>query len=473
MPMSQRLAERLEPDLEQIAEHFGTPFHIYDEQGILASAERLTAAFAGLAFHEYYAVKALPNLTILRILREHGLGMECSSIAELELAEECGAHGEEVFFTSNNTTREEFAAALALEAIVNVDDVSLIAKLPHAPEVVSFRFNPGPERVGDRLIGSPLQAKFGLRRDQLEQAFAQARELGATRFGVHAMIASNVLTVEPLLATIAMLLAIEEQLNRTLGIALEFINAGGGLGIPYRPGEQGLDVEALGLGAGQLLDTHAARTGRRPKLFLEAGRFVTGPHGALVTRVINRMSKWREYAGVDAGIAALLRAALYPDAYHHVALHGDRGERPLERIDVVGSLCENNDKLAIQRPLPRLREGDLLLIHDTGAHSLAMGFNYNGRLRPQELLLRSDGSVELIRRREEVRRDYFATLGFKPDVLRPAAARESESRVTVAAAAGNGSAEHGSAGHESAEHGPTEHESAEHGSAGRTPARVS
>ena len=423
MPMSQRFVKRLEPDLEEIAEHFGTPFHIYDEQGILASAERLTAAFAGLElqeFHEYYAVKALPNLTILRILREHGLGMECSSIAELELAEECGAHGEEVFFTSNNTTREEFAAALALDAIVNVDDVSLITKLPHAPEVVSFRFNPGPERVGDRLIGSPLEAKFGLRRDQLEQAFAQARELGATRFGLHAMIASNVLTVEPLLATIAMLLAIEERLSRTLGIALEFINAGGGLGIPYRPGEQGLDVEALGLGAGQLLDTHAARTGRRPKLFLEAGRFVTGPHGVLVTRVINRMSKWREYAGVDAGIAALMRAALYPDAYHHVALHGDRGERPLERIDVVGSLCENNDKLAIQRPLPRLREGDLLLIHDTGAHSLAMGFNYNGRLRPQELLLRSDGSVELIRRREEVRRDYFATLGFEPDVLTPA-----------------------------------------------------
>lgn len=464
MPMSRRFAERLEPDLEEIAEHFGTPFHIYDEQGILASAERLTAAFAGLQFHEYYAVKALPNLTILRILREHGLGMECSSIAELELAEECGAHGEEVFFTSNNTTREEFAAALALDAIVNVDDVSLIAKLPHAPEVVSFRFNPGPERVGDRLIGSPLQAKFGLRRDQLEQAFAQARELGATRFGLHAMIASNVLTVEPLLASIAMLLALEEQLHRTLGIALEFINAGGGLGIPYRPGEHGLDVEALGRGAGQLLDEHAARTGRRrPKLFLEAGRFVTGPHGVLVTRVINRMSKWREYAGVDAGIAALLRAAMYPDAYHHVALHGDRGERPLERIDVVGSLCENNDKLAIQRPLPRLREGDLLLIHDTGAHSLAMGFNYNGRLRPQELLLRSDGSVELIRRREEVRRDYFATLGFAPDVLRPGAARESESRTTVAVAEGNESA-----GHESAEHEP-----AEHGSTGRTPARVS
>jgi len=422
MPMSEQFRARLEPALPAIAEHFGTPFHIYDERGILDGVERLTGAFAGAPFHEYFAVKALPNATILRLLREQGLGMECSSIAELELARDCGAAGEEVFFTSNNTTREEFAAALALEAIVNVDDLSLVDKLPRAPAVVCFRFNPGPERVGDRLIGTPTEAKFGLRRDQLRAAYERARELGAERFGLHAMIASNVLTVEPLLATIAMLLEIEEQLAGELGIALEFVNAGGGLGIPYRPGEAGLDVEALGRGAGRLLETHARGTGRRPQLFFESGRFVTGPHGVLVTRVINRMSKWREYAGVDAGIAALLRAAMYPDAYHHLTLHGDRGERPPERIDVVGSLCENNDKLAIQRELPRLREGDLLLIHDTGAHSLAMGFNYNGRLRPQELLLRCDGSVELIRRREEVRRDYLATLDFEPDVLDPALA---------------------------------------------------
>jgi diaminopimelate decarboxylase len=421
MPMSDEFRERLEPNLPAIAEHFGTPFHIYDEHGILSSAERLTAAFDGLPFQEYYAVKALPTLTILSLLRAHGLGMECSSIAELELAADCGASGEQVFFTSNNTTREEFAAALALEAIVNVDDISLIAKLPRAPAVCSFRFNPGPERVGDRLIGTPTEAKFGLRRDQLLQAFTQARELGCRRFGLHAMIASNVLTVQPLLATIAMLLELEAQLHDTLGIALEFINAGGGLGIPYRPSDQRLDVEALGVGARQLLDEHAARSARRPRLLLEAGRFITGPHGALVTRVINRMSKWREYAGVDAGIAALMRPALYADAYHHLTLNCDDEQRPLQKIDVVGSLCENNDKFAIQRELPQLREGDLLLIHDTGAHSMAMGFNYNGRLRPQELLLRSDGTVELIRRHEEVRRDYFATLRFTPDVFDPAA----------------------------------------------------
>lgn len=437
MPMSRDFKRRLEPLLPAIAAHFQTPFHIYDERGILESAERLTSAFAESRFHEYYAVKALPNLTVLRILREHGLGMECSSIAELELAADCGARGEQIFFTSNNTTREEFAAALALEAIVNVDDIGLLDKLAHAPAVCSFRFNPGPERVGDRLIGAPEEAKFGLRRDQLVPAFARARELGAERFGLHAMIASNVLSVEPLLATISMLLAVEEKLRDELGITLEFINAGGGLGIPYRPGDPSLDVEGFGAGAQELLNDHAGRTGRCPKLFLEAGRFVTGPHGVLVTSVINRMSKWREYAGVDAGIAALMRVAMYPDAYHHLTLNGDRGERPLERIDVVGSLCENNDKLAIQRVLPRLREGDLLLVHDTGAHSYAMGFNYNGRLRPQELLLRTDGTVELIRRREEVRRDYFATLDFEPRVLDPAgepvAARENLMRPAQAA----------------------------------------
>jgi diaminopimelate decarboxylase len=310
-----------------------------------------------------------------------------------------------------------------------VDDLTLIQKLPGVPAVCSFRFNPGPERLGDKLIGSPTEAKFGLRRDQLSEAFTAASALGAERFGLHAMIASNVLTVQPLLSTIAMLLALEDGLQRELGIELEFINAGGGLGIPYRPSDQSLDVHAFGLGAGQLLRTHEQHTGRRPKLLLESGRFITGPHGVLVTRVINRMSKWREYAGVDAGIAALLRPAMYADAYHHLTLGGDDGTRPRQTIDVVGSLCENNDKFAIQRELPELRIGDLLLIHDTVAHSLAMGFNYNGRLRPQELLLRADGSVELIRRREEVRRDYFATLQFEPDVLVPELAPEQVAEV--------------------------------------------
>jgi diaminopimelate decarboxylase len=408
--------------LPAIAEHYGTPFHIYDEAGIVAGVHRLTRAFAGCQFREYYSIKALPNTTVLRMLASTGLGLECSSIAELELADDAGVSGGDIFFTSNNTCTEEFAAALARQAIINVDDISLIAKLPSAPEILSFRFNPGHEQLGGRLIGRSLESKFGLRRDQLIPAFTRARELGVKRFGLHTMVFANVLTIEPLLATIGILLQLEEYIWDAVGIALEFVNGGGGLGIPYRPDEPELDIDALGRRVGELLDAHTDRTGRRPKLFLELGRSITGPHGVLVTRVINRMSKWREVAGVDAGIGALLRVAMYPDAYHHVTVHGDTGQRPCERIDVVGSLCENNDRFGSELMLPQIREGDLLIIHDTGAHSLAMGFNYNGRLRPQELLLQADGAVALIRRKEEIRRDYFATLQFEPDVFAPSQA---------------------------------------------------
>jgi diaminopimelate decarboxylase len=417
--MSARLAERLERELPAIAEHFGTPFHLYDEAGIVQTVERLFEAFDGVPFREYYAVKALPNPAILRLLRAHGCGFECASIAELELSRMCGASGEDIFFTSNNTLREEFDRALELDAILNVDDITMLAKLDRMPSLISFRFNPGAEAVGEGMIGKPLEAKFGVRRDQLVPAYAAAMALGTQRFGLHAMVASNVLEVAPLLATLALLLELEQELHAQLGIACEFVNFGGGLGIPYRPEERELDVEALGAGAARLLGEHEARTGRRPRLFVESGRYVTGPHGVLVTRVANRMSKWREYAGVDAGMAALMRPALYPAAYHEVTLVGDEGDRPREVVDVVGGLCENNDKFAIQRELPALREGDLLAIHDTGAHGIAMGFNYNGKLRPQELLLRADGSVELIRRAEEVERDYFNTLRFEANVLAP------------------------------------------------------
>lgn len=417
MPMSASLAARLERELPAIVEHFGTPFHLYDEAGIVSTVDRLLEAFAGVPFREYYAVKALPNPAILRLLRARGCGFECASTAELELSEQCGASGESVFFTSNNTLREEFDRALALDAIVNVDDITMLSKLERPPSLLSFRFNPGAELVGESMIGNPLEAKFGVRRDQLVPAYAAAQALGAKRFGLHAMVASNVLQVEPLLATLAMLLELEDELHAQLGIRLEFVNAGGGLGIPYRPGEEELDVEAFGAGATRLLDEHAQRSGRRPTLFIESGRYVTGPHGVLVTTVVNRMTKWREYRGVDAGMAALMRPAMYPHAYHHITLHGDTGDRPLERVDVVGGLCENHDKFAIQRDLPALREGDVVMIHDTGAHGIAMGFNYNGKLKPQELLLRADGSVELIRRAEEIERDYFNTLRFEPNVL--------------------------------------------------------
>ncbi len=426
MPMSASLAARVERELPSIVEHFGTPFHLYDEAGIVETVDRLLEAFAGVPFREYYAVKALPNPAILKLLRARGCGFECASTAELALSELCGAGGESVFFTSNNTLREEFDRALELDAIVNVDDMTMLSKLERMPSLLSFRFNPGAETVGESMIGKPLEAKFGVRRDQLVPGYAAAQALGAQRFGLHAMVASNVLEIQPLLDTLAMLLELEDELHAQLGIRCEFVNAGGGLGIPYRPGDPELDVEGFGAGAARLLDGHAQRTGRRPTLFVESGRYVTGPHGVLVTRVVNRMSKWREYAGVDAGMAALMRPAMYPQAYHHITLHGDDGTRPLERVDVVGALCENNDKFAIQRDLPALNEGDVLMIHDTGAHGIAMGFNYNGKLKPQELLLRADGSVELIRRAEEIERDYFGTLQFEPNVLAASAAPAEE-----------------------------------------------
>jgi diaminopimelate decarboxylase len=417
VPASPAFERRLTPDLPAIAEHFGTPFHIYDEAGIVATVERLLAAFDGVPFREYFAVKALPNPAVLRILKQQGLGFDCSSIAELELMRMLGADGDDVFFTSNNTSREEFALALALDAIVNVDDVTLLERLPERPRLLAFRFNPGSAGVGDLHIGAPLEAKFGVRRDQLVEAVLRARELGVDRFGLHAMVASNVLAVEPLLATLTALLQLCDELHERAGVDCEFINAGGGLGIPYRPGDPELDLESFGRGAVRLLDEHAQRSGRRaPALYLEAGRYVTGPHGVLVTQVINRMSKWREYVGVDASQSSLMRPALY-GAYHHVSLAGDPGDRPREVVDVVGALCENTDKFAIDRELPQLREGDLVLVHDTGAHGHSMGFTYNGRLRPKELLLRSDGSVELIRRAEEVQRDHFATLDYESDVL--------------------------------------------------------
>jgi diaminopimelate decarboxylase len=417
VPVRPELEQRLMPELPAIAEHFGTPFHIYDEAGIVATTKRLLAAFDGLPFREYFAVKALPNPAVLQLLHDNGLGFDCSSIAELELARGCGAKGDEIFFTSNNTTRDEFALALALDAIVNVDDITLLDKLPGRPRLLAFRFNPGAAGVGDLHIGTPLEAKFGLRRDQLVPAVMGARELGVDRFGLHAMVASNVLDVAPLLATLTSLLELCDELHERTGVQCEFVNAGGGLGIPYRPGEAELDLEGFATGARQLLEAFAARTGRpAPALSLEAGRYVTGPHGVLVTRVINRMSKWREYVGVDAGQCGLMRPALY-GAYHHLTLVGDPAERPTEVVDVVGALCENSDKFAIQRELPELREDDLVMVHDTGAHSHSMGFTYNGRLRPQELLLRSDGGVELIRRAEEVQRDHFATLTYEPNVL--------------------------------------------------------
>lgn len=417
MPISSSFEERLLPSLRTISDHFGTPFHIYDEAGILATGRQLIRAFAGIEFREYFAVKALPNPAILGMMRQMGHGFDCSSVPEIELARTVGAAGEDIMFTSNNTSRAEFQTATSLGCILNLDDLTMVDRIDEFPELICFRYNPGHDRDGCQLIGNPLEAKFGLREDQIIEAYRRARERGARRFALHTMVCSNELDYKRMLETARMLFRLIERIDAVLGIDFEFINLGGGIGIPYRPHEKPFDLLGFGRELKRLLDAfRAAHGGRAPKIFLESGRYMTGPHGVLVTRVINRMQKWREYVGVDASMSALMRPALYEHAHHEITvLNGDH--RPKEVVDVVGSVCENGDKFARQRLLSATKEGDILFVHDTGAHGHAMGFNYNGRLRPKELLLRQDGSVALIRR-EERPEDYFATLRFESKELR-------------------------------------------------------
>ncbi|MEN8167807.1 MAG: diaminopimelate decarboxylase [Pseudomonadota bacterium] len=418
MPISKDFAERLATSLEKIAEHYGTPFHLYDEKGIRETGKGLIQAFAGIeGFKEYFAVKALPNPHIMRIMQSMGFGFDCSSIAELKLSRDLGASGEQIMFTSNDTSDADFAAAEADGGcVLNLDDISLIDKVPHMPELVCFRYNPGERRSGNSIIGNPIEAKYGVAHDQLLDAYQQIKERGAKRFGLHTMLASNELNYSYMVETARMLLERVEWISSQLGISFDFINIGGGLGIPYRPEQQPLDIQAMAREIGELFEVFRSHNGYAPKLYMESGRFMTGPHGVLVTRAINRKEIYRTYVGVDACMSALMRPGMY-GAYHHIDVLGKSGEQ--EIVDVAGSLCENNDKFAIQRPLPKIKDGDLLYIHDSGAHGHAMGFNYNGKFRPKELLLREDGAVELIRR-EETLDDLFATLHFTPDSFNPA-----------------------------------------------------
>lgn len=418
MPLSESFKDRLYPILPELRDHFGTPFHIYDEAGIRETGEMITQAFSKIkSFKEYYAVKALPNPAILQIMKEIGFGFDCSSITELILSRQAGGSGEDLMFTSNNTSPEEFDIAAAEGGcILNLDDINLVDKVPQMPETICFRYNPGAEREGNEIIGVPAEAKYGVSKAQIVEAYKKARKLGAKRFGLHTMLASNELDYRYMVTTTEMLLELAEQIQNELDLTFDFINIGGGFGIPYLPEASPLDLEAM---AGEITDLFVAyetRNGYMPALMMESGRYITGPHGALVVRAINRKDIYRTYIGVDACMSSLMRPALY-GSYHHIDVLGKNAKELLETVDVVGSLCENNDKFAIQRPLPPIVDGDLLIIHDTGAHGHAMGFNYNGKLRPQELLLREDGRVELIRR-AETNDDYFATLNFSENVFR-------------------------------------------------------
>ncbi|MDY0376514.1 MAG: diaminopimelate decarboxylase [Desulfobacterium sp.] len=419
MPMSAGFRQRLDPVLEKARKHFGTPFHIYDEAGILETGTRINRAFSKIAgFREYYAVKALPNPSIMEIMQNLGFGFDCSSIAEILLARKIKSKGEDIMFTSNNTSEHEFKTASEDGGVIlNLDDISLVEKVPVMPELICFRYNPGPRRDGNKIIGKPEEAKYGVSHDQIIDAYKAAMTRGAKRFGLHTMVASNELDYTYMVETTRMLLDMVADICAALDIRFEFINIGGGLGIPYRPDQKALDIEALARECFDLFQGFSKTHGWCPKMFMESGRFITGPHGALVTTVINHKDIYRKYVGVDASMSSLMRPGMY-DAYHHIHVHGKDApnQARTQTVDVVGSLCENNDKFAVQRTLPVTEEGDLIVIHDTGAHGHAMGFNYNGNLRPKELLLRTDGTIELIRREERLE-DYFATLEFEPDSI--------------------------------------------------------
>ena len=403
LPFSKERIEAL------IAAGYPTPFYVYDEAGIRRSARALIDAFSwNRGFKEFFAVKALPNPYILNILREDGCGADCSSLPELLLAERAGIIGENIMLTSNDTPADEFVYAKGLGAIINLDDISHLPFLEQCaglPPLLSFRYNPGNLRTGNAIIGTPAEAKYGLTRPQIFDAYRLAKAKGVKRFGLHTMIASNELNPEYFVETSRMVFDLITALKGGLGISFEFVNLGGGIGIPYRPEQSPVDLRAIGIGIrGWYKDFRLAPL----KIYLECGRCITGPHGYLVSTVRHLKHTYRDYVGLDACMANLMRPALY-DAYHHITVLGKEHAEPVRKYDVTGSLCENNDKFAKERMLPEVAVGDIVVIHDAGAHGHAMGFNYNGKLRSAEFLMHPDGSFRMIRRAETIE-DHFATL---------------------------------------------------------------
>ncbi len=407
--------------LEEIAAKHPTPFHIYDAKAIRVNARRLKAAFNwNDGFREYFAVKAAPNPHLMKLLNEFDFGSDCSSMAELVLAEKTGNVGEKIMFTSNDTPAEEFRKAWELGAIINFDDMThipfLIETIEPSEEEMSkrvfcCRYNPGPLKGGNAIIGKPEEAKYGFTREQLFDGYRQLKSAGVKRFGLHTMVASNELDPDYIIDTAKMLFELVGEISKELGIEFEFVNIGGGIGIPYKPEQKPMDIEYVGEGIRKAYGELVIDKGLKPlKLYMECGRCITGPYGYLVSRVRHIKNTYRKYVGLDACMSNLMRPALY-GAYHEIVIPGKEDALADEVYDVTGSLCENNDKFAIQRRLPNLERGDLVVICDAGAHGHAMGFQYNGKLRSAELLLEEDGSVREIRRAETLD-DYFATLNF-------------------------------------------------------------
>lgn len=403
-------------DLEKIAEKHPTPFHIYDEKSIRENARELLKAFEwNEGFKEYFAVKATPNPFILKILKSEGLGTDCSSLPELMLSEKVGIVGSDIMFSSNDTPAGEFQKARELDAIINLDDISHIPFLEKnggIPEIISARYNPGKLRQGSFIMGDPENAKYGFTREQIFTGFAQLREKGSSRFGVHTFIASNELNADYFVETASMLFDLALEIEDKLKIRLTFVNLSGGIGIPYQPDQTKVDLSYIGEEIRKKYMEKIHKNGLHPmSVFMECGRAITGPCGYLVSRVIHKKEIYKTHIGLDANMAHLMRPGMY-GAYHHITVAGKEDRAHDHVYDVVGSLCEPIDRFAIDRPLPEIEIGDLVVIHDTGAHGHAMGFNYNGKLRSSELLLGSSGEVTQIRRAETIE-DHFATLDFE------------------------------------------------------------
>lgn len=402
--------------LEAIISRFPTPFHIYDEKAMRANAQQFNQAFSwNEGFKEYYAIKAAPNPYLMKILRQEGFGIDCSSMAELEIAEQIGMRGEEIMFTSNDTPAYEFVKAMELGAIINLDDISHIEYLEkHAglPELLCFRYNPGSLKEGNLIIGHPEEAKYGFTREQMFEGYRLAKAKGVKRFGIHTMVASNELDPGYFVETAEILFTLIAEISAELDIHIEFANLGGGIGIPYKPGQKPVDLTHMSNGIRQMYEKIIVGNGLAPlRIYFESGRAITGPYGYLVSKVLHIKDTYKKFAGLDACMVNLMRPALY-GAYHHITVVGKENQPATGTYDVTGSLCENNDKFAIDRQLPELQPDDIVVIHDTGAHGHAMGFNYNGKLKSAELLLRENGEVVQIRRAETIR-DYFATLDFE------------------------------------------------------------
>ena len=405
--------------LDEITAKFPTPYHLYDEKGIRDNAKAVKEAFAwNKGYREYFAVKACPNPTLIQIMKEYGCGCDCSSMTELMLSKAMGCKGADIMFSSNATPAEEYQYAAKLGAIINLDDITHIDFLEKAigyiPETISCRYNPGGLfKISNDIMDNPGDAKYGMTTEQLFEAFKILKAKGAKKFGIHAFLASNTVTNEyyPMLAKVLFEVAV--KLEKETGADIEFINLSGGVGIPYKPDQEPNDIRVIGEGVRKVYEEVLVPAGMGDvALYTEMGRFMTGPYGCLVTKAIHEKHTYKEYIGCGACAVNLMRPAMY-GAYHHITVMGKEDQPCDHKYDITGSLCENNDKFAIDRMLPKIDMGDYLVIHDTGAHGYAMGYNYNGKLKSAEILLKEDGSFEMIRR-AETPRDYFATLDCFP-----------------------------------------------------------